>query len=154
MRLHNLLAQPGGVAEQGREITLRLRVRGPGGVPTQRDLTVVLLPLSEVQMRRAAELARETAAQPGALPEGSELVIRVLQQSLRDPGDLGRPLVEDERDLAALRDGLVGVQYERLLQEYRALIDSEYPEHVSAADERDLAQQARDFLRGAQPSPG
>lgn len=155
MRLANMLKQPGGVSEQGREVVLRLRHAGPAGVPTVRDLTAVMLPLSEVEREAAERLARETAAKPDAvLPEASEAVIRVLQASLRDQGDMTKLLIEDETDLQALRTGLVGVQYQRLLDEYKALIETEYPLVVSPKDEAAMEREARDFSSGDQPPPG
>ena len=59
MRLTNLLKQPGGVSEQGREIVLKLRHPGPAGVPTVTDLPAVMLPMSEVERENAERLARE-----------------------------------------------------------------------------------------------
>jgi len=155
MRLTNLLKQPCGVSEQGRVIVLKLRHPGPAGVPTVTDLPAVMLPMSEVERENAERLARETAADKDApLPEASEAVIRVLQACLRAPGDLAKRLIEDERDLQALRDGLVGVQYQRLLDEYKALIATEYPLVVSEKDEKDLEAQARGFTASDQPARG
>ncbi len=152
MRLTNLLKQPNGVSEQGRVIVLKLRHPGPAGVPTVTDLSAAMLPMSEVERENAERLARETAAADNAaLPEASEAVIRVLQTCLRAPGDLSKRLIEDERDLQALRDGLVGVQYQRLLDEYAALIAQEYPLVPSEDEEKDMEGQARDFSGGGQP---
>lgn len=155
MRLTNLLKQPGGVSEQGREVVLKIRHAGPAGVPTVRDLAAVMLPMSEVEREAAERLAKETAAAPDApLPAASEAVIRVLQACLRDPGDLAKRLIEDERDLQALRDGLVGVQYQRLLTEYALMIDEEYPVVVSEDQEKELEKDARDFSPSDQPARG
>ena len=155
MRLVNLLKQPGGVSEQGREVTLTLRHAGPAGVPTVRELATVMLPISEVEREQVERLARETSSKEDApLPAGSEAVIRLLQACLRDPGDLSKRLIEDERDLQALRDGLVGVQYQRLLDEYAALIREDYPEVVTKAQEQELEDQARDFSSSDQPARG
>lgn len=155
MRLINLLKQPGGVSEQGREITLKIRHAGPAGVPTVRDLAAVMLPMSEVERENAERLARETAAAPDApLPAASEAVIRVLQACLRDPGDPSKRLIEDERDLQALRDGLVGVQYARLLNEYALMIEGEYPVVVNEDQEKELEKDARDFSASDQPARG
>ena len=155
MRLANLLKQPGGVSEQGREVTITLRHAGPAGVPTVREMSVVMLPMSEVEREAAERLAKETAAQEDApLPEHSEAVIRVLQACLRDPGDLSKRLIEDERDLQALRDGLVGVQYQRLLDEYATLIREDYPEVVSKEQEKELEADARDFSSSDPPARG
>ena len=155
MRLAHLLTQPGGVSEQGRYVTLRLRHAGPGGVPQVRDVVAVMLPVSEVEAAQIQRLAEETAAKPDApLPGGSEYVIRLLQASLRDPGDLSKRYVEDETDLRALRAGLIGPQYKRLLDEYRELIATEYPDVVTEEDVRDLENEARDFSSSGQPSPG
>lgn len=164
MRLANMLLLPGGIPEQGRAVTLRLRYRGPGGVPSVRDVEAVMLPISEVeelQVRRAAQLAVAAAPKaageappPPALPEGGEYTVRFLQACLRDQGDLSKRLVEDETDLRALRDGLVGPQYERLLGEYKKLIDQEYPPVVTKADADALEAQARDFSASDQPARG
>ena len=154
MRLVNLLKQPGGVSEEGREVTIRLR-HTVAGVPTVTDLPAVMLPMSEVERVAAEKLAEETAAEADApLPAANEAVIRVLQVCLREPGDLGKRLIEDKRDLQALREGLVGVQYQRLIDEYAALIAQEYPLVPSEDEEKDMEGQARDFSASDQPSPG
>lgn len=155
MRLVNLLKNAQGVPEQGREVTIRLRHRGPAGVPTATDVPAVMLPLSEVEVATAERLARETVeGESPPLPAGSEAVVRTLQACLRDPADLSKRLIEDERDLQALRDGLVGPQYQRLIDEYLALMATEYPEVVSEAAEKDMEAQARDFSPSDQPARG
>lgn len=155
MRLANLLKQPGGVSEQGREVTITLRHPGPAGVPTVRELATVMLPISEVELRQAERLAAETAARDDApLSAAAEALIRLLQASLRDPGDLSKRLIEDETDLQALRNGLVGVQYQRLIDEYNALIAEEYPPVVSKEQEKKLEAEARDFSDSDPPARG
>jgi len=152
MRLANLLKLPGGVAEQGRRVILRLRYQAPDGAPSVRDLEAVLLPVSEVeahQVQRAAELAAQEKDAP--LPPGGEYVIRFLAASLRDPGDLSRRLVEDETDMRALRTGLAAPAFEGLLAEYRRLIADEYPAVVTTGDAAALEDEARDFSPGGQP---
>lgn len=155
MRLINLLKNTQGVPEQGRTVTIRLRHRGPAGVPTVSEVQAIMLPLSEVEVAIAAKLAQETAeGENPPLPPGSEAVIRTLQACLRDPSDMSKRLIEDETDLRALRDGLVGVQYQRLLDEYLALIATEYPPVVTKDDEKAMEREARDFSDSGQPSPG
>lgn len=155
MRLINLLRNAQGVTEQGREVKIKLRHAGPAGVPTVSEVTAVMMPLSEVEVAKAAELARTTSeGENPPLPPGQEAVIRTLQACLRDPGDLSKRLIEDERDLQALRDGLVGVQYQRLIDEYLALMATEYPAVVTQADEKDMERQARDFSESDQPARG
>lgn len=155
MRLANLLKLPGGVAEQGRRVILRLRYQAPGGAPSVRDLEAVMLPVSEVEAHQV-QLAADAAARAkdAPLPAGGEFVVRFLQASLRDPGDLSKRLVEDETDLRALRTGLAAPAFQGLLDEYKRLIEEEYPAVVTAGDAADLEAEARDFSPGGQPSPG
>ena len=91
MRLINLLRNAQGVTEQGREVKIKLRHAGPAGVPTVSEVTAVMMPLSEVEVAKAAELARTTSeGENPPLPPGQEAVIRTLQACLRDPGDVRR----------------------------------------------------------------
>lgn len=155
MRLTNMLKQPGGVSEQGHELELRLRYRGAQGVPCTRTVSMVLLPVSEAGVLAAQRAAQEAASKPDArLPEGGEFVLRLLQQSARDPGDLSKPLIEDARDLQALADGLVGPQYSWIASEYRKLIATEYPDLVTKSEADALEEEARAFSDGDQPAPG
>lgn len=161
MRLHSMLTLPGGVPEQGRPISLRLRYRGPGGVPHTREVSAFMLPVSEPEelaARRAAQA--QPAVAPGGepvapqLPEGLEYVVQFLSRSLRDPGNPAEHLCSDPRDLQALRDGLVGPQYTALLRAYRSMMADEYPEVVTEDDVEDMTKQARDFSRGGEPERG
>lgn len=152
MRLNNLLQMAGGIHEQGREITFRLRYTGKDGVPQVRDVTGVLFPLSEEEMQKAQEEADDPKGR--TLPAGEEFVIRMLAVNLRDPSDLSKRLIEDPRDMALLRAGLVAPQYAWLLAEYRQLIEQEYPDVVTDKDAADLESQARVFSKGDQPGPG
>lgn len=155
MRLTNLLSQPGGVHEQGREVTLRLRYRGSGGLPHQREVVGQMLPISEVEAVQIERAARQVVESDKAqLGFGEEYLIQLLRVSLRDPGDLSQPLIDDERDLQALRDGLVALQYPQIMEEYKALIRSEYPEVVTDGDEKKLEKDARDFSASDQPARG
>lgn len=152
MRLHNLLTQPGGIALEGRPVTLRLMYKGPDGTPHTKELAAQMLPLSQVEIERAKAAAQK--AEGRELVEVDEYAIRILQASLRDPADLSRLLIEDETDLRALRMGLVPLQYPALLDEYRQLIESEYPELVTKKDVAEMEGEARDFSKGGQPAPG
>lgn len=160
MRLINLLTQPGGVPEQGREVKFSLRYTS-GRVPSTREVTAYMLPLSD---RDWAEVERLTAdaltegqtadGDPipprSNLPRGAEYVIQFLRLCLRDPGDLGARLCDDERDVQALRDGLVGPQHPWFVAEYRKLMASEYPGLVTEKDAAELHKEAADFSAGAQ----
>ena len=155
MRLTQLLELAGGVVEQGRAVTIKLRYRGPGNVPHVRDLHAVMFPVSEVEGKRIEAAAKLAAAEPNApLPEGAEYVVLLMQASLRDPDDLSQPLLQTPGDLQALRAGLVAVQYDRLLEEYRALIDQEYPAVVTKRHEEELEKEARGFSLSDQPARG
>ena len=155
MRLASMLNQPGGISEQGRRVVLRLRYTGKGSEPQVRDVAAVMLPISEVDYRSLEQLATETAAKPDApLSAGNELVVRLLQACLRDPGDLSKRLIEDETDLRALRHGLVSPQYAKLIEEYKALIATEYPDVVTQEDADGLEREARDFSGSDQPARG
>ena len=160
MRLHSMLTLPGGVPEQGRPIALRLRYRGPGGVPHTREVAAIMLPISDVEelaARRAAQaptLDADGKPEQPQLSEGGEYVVQFLARCLRDPGNPAEHLCSDPRDLQALRDGLVGPQYRALLLEYRSMMQTEYPEVVTEGDVADMEGQARDFSASDQPSPG
>lgn len=149
MRLTNLLKLPGGVHEQGRAVRFTLRYMD-GKIPAQREVEAIMLPVSEVETHRAQVAARDAAAQDGAqLPEPLEFVVQFMARALRDPGDLAAHLIEDPRDMQALRDGLVAPQYAQLTAEYRGMMASEYGD-PTAADEADLKREAADFFGGAQ----
>ena len=114
MRLHAMLTLPGGNPEQGRPIALRLRYRGPGGVPHTREVAALMLPISDVEelaARRAAQaptLDADGKPEPSQLSEGGEYVVQFLARCLRDPGNPAEHLCSDPRDLQALREGAVG----------------------------------------------
>ena len=164
MRLHAMLNLPGGNPQQGREISFKLRYRGPGGVPYVREVAALMLPLSDVEelaARRAAQaVAQGTPGQDGAEPvppqlsEGGEYVVQFLARCLRDPGNPAELLCSEPRDMQALRDGLVGPQYRALLEEYRDMMLTEYPDPVTKADVADMEAEARDFSGGDQPARG
>lgn len=153
MRLTNLLKLPGGIYEQGRPVRFDLRYLD-GKIPSTRQVDAVMLPVSEVDIYRVKRAAQEAAAAKDApLPEPLEYIVRFLQASLRDPGDLGARLIEDETDLQALRTGLAGPQYSRLTAEYQQLIETEYPEQVDGKNEEELRREAEGFSDGAPDSP-
>jgi len=160
MRLHAMLTLPGGVPEQGRPIPLRLRYRGPGGVPHTREVAALMLPISDVEelaARRAAQaptLDADGKPVPSQLSEGGEYVVQFLARCLRDPGNPAEHLCTQPADLQALRDGLVGPQYRALLLEYRSMMQTEYPEVVTQGDVEDMEAQARDFSAGDAPARG
>ncbi len=163
MRLINLLTQPGGVSEQGKEITFSLRYLA-GRVPSTREVTAYMLPLSERDWADVARLTDEalvpevkdgeTLPPASNLSRDTEFVIQFLRVCLRDPGDLSARLVEDPRDVQALRDGLVGPQYPQFGKQYRALMASEYKDLVPAADADKLHTEARDFSSSGRSAPG
>lgn len=164
MRLINLLTQPGGVSEQGKEITFSLRYTS-GRVPSTREVTAYMLPLSERDWADVARLTDEalapTPGQDGAtlpptsnLSRDTEFVIQFLRICLRDPGDLSARLVEDPRDVQALRDGLVGPQYPWFGKQYRALMANEYKDLVTVADADELHAESRDFSAPGRSAPG
>ena len=141
-----MLNLPGGIPEEGRPVTIKVRYRGPGGVPHVRSVDALMLPVSEVEelaARRASQAVNPE--QPPQLPEGLEYVIQFLARSLRDAGNPAELLCADPRDLQLLRDGLTGPQYKALLLEYRAMMRTDYPEVVTKDDVADLEAQARDF---------
>ena len=165
MRLTALLTQPGGIAEQGMDVEIRLRYLGPGGIPHVRDVAAVMHPIAEGDLQRCATLARAARAptvDPDGKPvpplsglgQGPEELIQLLRISLRDPSDLSRLLIEDERDMAVLRSGLVGPQYDTLWAKYRQLIRQEYPDIVTDKDVKDLENEARLFTKSDQPVRG
>lgn len=147
-----MLEQPGGEVEEGREVRFRLRYRAKDKRPQTREVCAVMLPLSELEQQQAQEAAQK--AEGRVLPEGAEYVIQLLALSLRDPANPAERLCVEARELQLLRDGLVAVQYEQLLDEYKALIKNEYPGVVTEEDAAALEQQARDFSKGGQPGPG
>lgn len=153
MRLRDFLRQPGGVSETGREVTFKIRYEDHG--PKVRDVTAIMLPISEAQAKRVEDLARETSGKKDApLSYDYEYVVRLLQASLRSADDPSKLLIESEKDLGILREGLVAVQYAALALEYRQLIEQEYPEIVSAEQGKELEEEARDFFGGGQPERG
>lgn len=152
MRLHNLLEQPGGISEEGRPVQFRLRYSGKDGSPQVRDVCAVMLPVSEAEWAQAKAEAEKVEGR--TLPEGLEFIVRLLQASLRDPGDLSKRLIEDPRDLQLLRAGLVEPQYALLLEEYRQLLRTEYPLVPSKEQVAELERHSADFSSGAQPRPG
>ena len=154
MRLKNLLEMPGGVYQQGRAVKLRVLYADRSGVPMVRDLDAVMMPVSEKGRAAATEAASKAVAAGEGLPQGAEEVLQLMRASLRDPADLARGLIEDETDLRALRSGLIGAQYDRLLDEYQRLISDEYPENPTPEEERRMEEEARGFSRGDQPGPG
>ena len=155
MRLHNMLTLPGGIPEQGREITIKIRYLGQGNVPYVRDIVGQLYPLSPVDALACERRAQVKAAEEKApLTVADEYVIQVLAASLRDPSDLAQLLVEDERDKNVLRAGLVAPQYDEIMSAYKALIAQEYPGLVTEEDEKDMGEEARGFSASDQPARG
>lgn len=155
MRLVSFLKLAGGIPEQGRPVTFRVRYAGPDNVPYLKDVQGQLLPVSEAELAATQRAAAQYCATPNAsLPQGEEELVRLLQASLRDCDDPRIHLIEDETDLAALRAGLVAPQYDRLLAEYRALIEQQYPLHPDDDDVAEAEKDARDFSHGDQPAPG
>ena len=151
MRLKNLLEQPGGVHEQGAEYTLRVLYSGAGGVPMVRDVAAVIMPVSEKARNEATEAAAKAVAAREGLPQGPEEVLQLMRLSLRDPSDLAKPLIEDETDLRLMRNGLIGAQYDRFLEAYQQLIDTEYQDNPTPEQERQLEAEARGFSGGDRP---
>lgn len=157
MRLINLLKQPGGIHEQGREVRFPLRYLD-GKTPATREITAVLLPLSdkdwvavEQQTVASLEVPDADGAQPRSrLPRDVEFSVQFLRMALRDPGDLGARLIDEERDVEALRDGLIGVQHQWFAEEYRQLLATEYPSLIKQKDVADLHQEAAGFSQGGQ----
>ena len=154
MRLKNLLEMPGGVHEQGAEHSLRVLYSARDGVPMVRDVVAVIMPVSEKGMTAAREAAAKAVAAGAGLPQGIEEVLQLMRVSLRDPGDLAKPLLDDETDMRLLRDGLIGSQYDQFLAAYQALIVTEYADNPTPEEERQLEAEARDFSGGGQPGPG
>lgn len=154
MRLKNLLEQPGGVSEQGAEITIRVLHTGGNGVLMVRDVAAVLMPVSEKGRAAAEEAARAAVVAKEGLPQGCEEVLQLMRLSLRDPGDLSKLLLEDETDLRIMRAGLIGAQYDQFLDAYQKLIDTEYPDNPTPEQERQLEGEARNFSGGDRPGPG
>lgn len=153
MRLVTLLKMPGGEHEEGRPIKLTLRYND-GRVPSTREIDAVMLPVSEVDIHRIQRQAAAAAALEDApLPESEEYAVRFLQASLRDAGDIGARLIEDENDLQALRVGLVGRQYTDLLEEYKTLMRTEYPDAPTKGDEEALRRGAEGFTSAPQGAP-
>lgn len=152
MKLRALLEQPGGEIEEGREVRFRLRYRGPRDKrPRFREVTALLLPLSEVEQLQAQEAAQKTEGRQ--LTEGQEYVIQLLGLALRNPDNPAERFCEP-RDLQLLRDGLAAPQYKVLLDAYAQLIRNEYPDPVTPEHTKELEEQARDFSIGGQPGPG
>lgn len=149
MRLQQLLTLEGGVHEQGRRLTFTLRTTGPGGVPMQRKVDAVMLPVSEPALKRIGERSK-TAAE---LDPELEYIVLLLQASLRDPGDMSKLLIEDETDLRLLREGLTGLQYPWLGKQYQLMLAGEYPDLVSAELLEEMKQEAEDFSKGPQGEP-
>lgn len=145
MRLSNLLHLPGGVHEQGRQITFTLRYTD-GGQPHQRKVHALMMPISEMDLRKV-EQASQTAE---ALDPAREYLVRFLQATLRDPADPAAPLVEDNADLEALRVGLVGLQYGWFGVQYRLMMADQYPDLISQAEVDKLKAEAADFSAGPQ----
>jgi hypothetical protein len=146
VRLRNLLEMPGGIAEQGREVSFRLRYSGKDGAPLVRDVTAMMLPLSQPEIEQAEAAARK--AEGRVLLERDEFTIRILQAMLRDTADPSKHLIEDEADLRLLRAGLVPPQYRALLAEYELLMATEYPEQVTEQDAEQLEKDAAGFSEG------
>lgn len=145
MRLSNLLHLPGGVHEQGRAITFTLRY-SEAGVPMQRKVHALMMPVAEPDIRKI-EIASKTAE---TLDADREYLVRFLQASLRDPADPAALLVEDNADLEALRQGLVGIQYGWFGAQYKLLMAEQYPDLVSAEEIAALKAEAADFSAGPQ----
>lgn len=143
MKLTALLTLQDGVAEQGRPVKFTLRYT-IAGKPMQRQVQAVMLPVPEPVMHEITTATKDTP---------SEFTLRLMKVALRDPGDLSQPLIADETDLQALRDGLVGPQYGWLGREYRLLIADEYPGTIPAHVLADLRDEADDFSKSAQDAP-
>jgi hypothetical protein len=141
MRLTQLLTLTDGVHEQGRPVKFTMRYKGPDGLPAQRPVQAVMLPVSE------PEIAKITEAAAG---NSLEFVLLSMRACLRDPKDLRAPLIETAEDLQALRDGLVGPQYRWLGEQYQELLRSEYPDIVTAPAVAELKKDADGFSSGVQ----
>lgn len=136
----------------GREVKLTILIPATSGPPTVEQVTVALYPVTESCRSaafRAAEhyiaecdrQAQETQSVSVAPNREDERVLRLLAEAMRLPEDARRPFVESER-IDDLRNVIIAKQLDYLMDEYLALIRTEYSEIRGLEEARRIKQQA------------
>lgn len=154
MQLGQILSDNSAMACVGEPVTFWLNVRDGSNRILKQKVTALLMPVSEpekVDAYRQAEQYLRTKPdwqeQNGKLPPipsyvvTEEVDIRFLFAALRDEDDPGRPLVE-VANYERFRQGLVESTITALHREYKAFMEREYPEVVSATQMAKLKEQA------------
>lgn len=140
MRLGNILAQSGGVPETGRPVKFQIRTK-QAGRSTRKWCEAMILPVSEDERGKLVGEARRYCDDHPEVSLDSEIALRQIQVMLYDPEDLRVKWAMGD-ELPALRAGLVADQAAWLLSQYRAHIESEYPELISKDEGQALENEA------------
>lgn len=141
MRLGNILAQQGGVAESGHPVKFQVRQKVAGGRTVRKWAEAVILPISEDERARVGAQARIAAEKDGAADFETERSYGLVAAMLHDPEDL-RVKWATAEDMPRLRQALVWPQVKWLLSQYDQHIESEYPELLTPAQGAKLEAEA------------
>lgn len=142
MRLGNILAQAGGVAETGRPVRFQIRARGKGGATSRAWCNAVILPLGEDERAEALAAARAYCDDSPTADPAAEKIIQLAQRFLHDPSDLRLKFIE-VKDLPLFRAGIAEDQLVYLYREYNAHIADEYPELAPPSKAEELQAQIK-----------
>lgn len=130
--LGNLLKLRGGLPFTHRVVHLTLMLPDPKGGPAQAQQSeVALLPVSHAAEARSNRAAIDYCAARKEFGDqpilDKELKLRFVIEAMRDPEDLGKYFVEDER-VEDFRESVIGEQLDYLLREYNQLLAEEFCE--------------------------
>ena len=150
MQLGQILNDNSAVACVGEPVTFWLNVRDSSNRILKQKVTALLMPEKVDACRQAEQYLRtkpdwqEQNGKLSPIPSyvvTEEVDIRFLFAALRDADDPGRPLVE-VANYERFRQGLVESTITALHREYKAFMEREYPEVVSATQMAKLKEQA------------
>ena len=143
----------------GREVKLTILIPATSGPPAVEQVTVMLYPVPESRKSaafRAAEHyiakcdqeAQETQGVSVAPGTMDERALRFLVEAMRQPEDARRPFVESDR-IDDLRNVILAVQVDYLVQQYNEMILAEYSEIREWKDFQQMKQQAESVFPSA-----
>ena len=140
----------------GREVKLTILIPATSGPPAVEQVTVMLYPVPESRKSaafRAAEhyiaKCNQEAQDVSVAPSTTdERTLRFLVEAMRQPEDARRPFVESDR-IDDLRNVILAVQVDYLVQQYNEMILAEYSEIREWKDFQRIKQQAESVFPSA-----